>query len=484
MATKIPAKSVQPKSTPLTTAVAASHRAVSSQEESKDDEEPRSIRNEHHQHEREGAAAAAAAPDLDGAAAPTTPSTEASGPLPLPLNLEGETPRPKKPGTETKAMSVAEQETASPVGMVRRAASSGSVSSDLSSSSAATAEEGRQAYYSAYDDSKEAIQRRATDGNPTAAADGGRRRSQFREAGDVPPAPPSTPASHQSMSLSFSFDGLPDAIGPPTLPSSNLIAPFIGGGSFVNNAYLLEKQQMLEGGGTPAFKRPAAPSRDSSKTSSSSMYDDVATPKPGSTAEAAGAATPKPASKSSNLPKDDFADWNVSDRYELVRILGRGSYGEVAQAIDRSKATAGEDEEHSFVAIKRIQSPFDQQVDAVRLYREIHILRRMNEGGEDTHDKNGAAASVDPHRQRHHDCIIRLLDVLEPPSDDLDDFHDLYLVFECKSVLLACSSFAATFDKRWLDGVCPYPSSDFFFVYRRRRYGSVQARHVSPISDD
>lgn len=447
MATKVPAKSVQPKSTPLTTAVAASHRAVSSQEESKDDEEPRSIKNEHRQHNQEGAAAAAPLPpDPDSAAAPTTPSTEASGPLPLPLNLDGETPRPKKPGSETKAMSVAEQETASPVGMVRRAASTGSVSSDLSSSSAATAEEGRQAYYSAYDDSKEAIQRRATDGNPTADADGGRRRSPFREAGDVPPAPPSTPASHQSMSLSFSFDGLPDAIGPPTLSSSNLIAPFIGGGSFINNAYLLEKQQMLEGGETPGFKRPAAPSRESSRASSSSMYDDVATPKPGSTAAAAaaaGAATPKPASQSSNLPKDDFTDWNVSDRYELVRILGRGSYGEVAQAIDRSKATAGEDEEHSFVAIKRIQSPFDQQVDAVRLYREIHILRRMNEGGEDAH--------VEPHRQRHHDCIIRLLDVLEPPSDDLDDFHDLYLVFECTSVTLACCSFAATFDKRWLD---------------------------------
>jgi len=40
--------------------------------------------------------------------------------------------------------------------------------------------------------------------------------------------------------------------------------------------------------------------------------------------------------------------------------------------------------------------------------REIHILRRL----------------------RGHRCIINLLDVVQPPTDDLDDFHDLYLVFE------------------------------------------------------
>lgn len=101
---------------------------------------------------------------------------------------------------------------------------------------------------------------------------------------------------------------------------------------------------------------------------------------------------------------EDFSDWAVGERYEMVRILGRGSYGEVAQAIDRR---AGK--EDAFVAIKRIQSPFDQEVDAVRLYREIHILRQM----------------------RGHECIIQLVDVVQPPTEDLDDFHDLYLVFEC-----------------------------------------------------
>ena len=89
----------------------------------------------------------------------------------------------------------------------------------------------------------------------------------------------------------------------------------------------------------------------------------------------------------------------------MLRTLGRGSYGEVAQAIDLYQGRSD-----AYVAIKRIQSPFDQEVDAVRLFREIHILRRM----------------------RGHECVIQLLDIVEPPSDDLDDFHDLYLVFECK----------------------------------------------------
>lgn len=108
---------------------------------------------------------------------------------------------------------------------------------------------------------------------------------------------------------------------------------------------------------------------------------------------------------------EDFSDWAVGDRYQMMRLLGRGSYGEVAQAVD---LLAGKPD--AFVAIKRIQSPFDQEVDAIRLYREIFILRRM----------------------RGHQCIIQLVDVVQPPSDDLDDFHDLYLVFECEFCVGLC----------------------------------------------
>jgi Protein kinase domain len=108
--------------------------------------------------------------------------------------------------------------------------------------------------------------------------------------------------------------------------------------------------------------------------------------------------TPKPG-KSVGL-SDSFRDWKVGDRYQLIRLLGRGSYGEVAQAMDIFAKQV--------VAIKRITSAFQQDIDALRLYREIHILRRL----------------------RGHDCIINLIDVVQPLN--LEEFQDLYLVFECK----------------------------------------------------
>ena len=84
-------------------------------------------------------------------------------------------------------------------------------------------------------------------------------------------------------------------------------------------------------------------------------------------------------------------------------MLGQGSYGQVARAIDLNQGR-----NDAYVAVKRIQSPFDQEVDAIRLFRELHILRRL----------------------KGHECIIQLLDVGQPPTEDLEDFHDLYLVFE------------------------------------------------------
>ena len=106
------------------------------------------------------------------------------------------------------------------------------------------------------------------------------------------------------------------------------------------------------------------------------------------------------------------AEWPkaVSDIYEPVHYLGKGGFACVLLGKSKKPTPNGED---AYVAIKRIQSPFDQEVDAVRLFREIHILRRL----------------------KGHDCVIDLLDVVQPPTDDLDDFHDLYLVFECTYLL-------------------------------------------------
>ncbi|KAL3817579.1 hypothetical protein ACHAXA_010598 [Cyclostephanos tholiformis] len=114
----------------------------------------------------------------------------------------------------------------------------------------------------------------------------------------------------------------------------------------------------------------------------------------------------------------DFDKWNVGDRYQLKRILGRGSYGVVAQAIDLQAVASHQKTEgahnspqqsrSAYVAVKKISNAFDQEVDAIRLFREMHILRRL----------------------RGHACVIQLVDVIRPHSSDLEHFHDLYLVFE------------------------------------------------------
>ena len=473
METKLTAKSLQGKDPPLTSAAGSRpRRAVSSQLDSNGAEMAHSYTEcprimDQRQKSQPQLKAVPAEFALNGSAAgaaPTTPSTEASN-LPQ-LNPGDETPTGNPPNTKPikQASAVAETETASPIRMVRGAAQFGSISSDLSSSSAATVDAAPRFentspnnHYEDYDedneddiDSKEAIQRRATDGNTR----GRRGRSPFRETGDVPPAPPSTPASQPGMRLACSFDGLPDAVGPPTLGGTTPLAPFIAGGQFINNAHFLENEQHAFDAGaiTPAQVQRSAYKRQSTSSNNyaASMppgTDSAPTPRPGD-------ATPKPGGGAQSQSHDDFSEWAVGDRYELIRILGRGSYGEVAQAIDRIKA-ATDGEENAYVAIKRIQTPFDQQVDAIRLYREIHILRRMNEGGEDA-DASKHEETVD-RRPKHHDCIIRLLDVLEPPTDDLDDFHDLYLVFECTLTLCrlrlrivlhltACCSYCLTAD--------------------------------------
>jgi hypothetical protein len=173
---------------------------------------------------------------------------------------------------------------------------------------------------------------------------------------EVPPAPPSTPASEaNALNAISNLEGLMTPL------------PY----KAVQNADLLLRQQLLaDGSATPAPTKRAPPPQ----------------PKPSSLA-------------------DDFSDWEVGERYKLQRMLGRGSYGEVAQALDLHQGRTD-----AYVAIKRIPSCFDQELDAIRLFREIHLLRRL----------------------RGHECVIQLLDVVQPPTDDLKDFHDLYLVFECK----------------------------------------------------
>jgi len=118
--------------------------------------------------------------------------------------------------------------------------------------------------------------------------------------------------------------------------------------------------------------------------------------------------SPQDCAKKSDI-SDDFLDWKVGPRYKLIRILGHGSYGQVGQARDlEAEREGGKEGGPKYVAIKRINSAFEQEVDALRLFREIHILRRL----------------------RGHECIIQLLEIVPPESDNIDEFNDLYLVFE------------------------------------------------------
>jgi mitogen-activated protein kinase 1/3 len=96
-----------------------------------------------------------------------------------------------------------------------------------------------------------------------------------------------------------------------------------------------------------------------------------------------------------------FSDWEIGDDYEIVKIIGKGSYGDVAEAIHKPTKRK--------VAIKRIFRLFDDPVDCKRIVREICILRSLV-----------------------HPNIVGLYDIIEPCN--IENFDTLYLVTEyCQS---------------------------------------------------
>lgn len=105
------------------------------------------------------------------------------------------------------------------------------------------------------------------------------------------------------------------------------------------------------------------------------------------------------------MPKLDFSgkfsDWEIGDDYEIIKIIGKGSYGDVAEAIHKPSKRK--------VAIKRVFRLFDDLVDCKRIVREIFILRSLV-----------------------HPNIVGLYDIIEPR--DKENFDTLYLVTEyCQS---------------------------------------------------
>ncbi|CAH9096112.1 unnamed protein product [Cuscuta europaea] len=101
--------------------------------------------------------------------------------------------------------------------------------------------------------------------------------------------------------------------------------------------------------------------------------------------------------KKSSKEVEFFTEYGDANRYRILEIIGKGSYGVVCAAIDTH---TGEK-----VAIKKINDIFEHISDAIRILREVKLLRLL----------------------RHPD-IVEIKRIMIPPSRR--DFKDIYVVFE------------------------------------------------------
>ncbi|KAK1301547.1 Mitogen-activated protein kinase 12 [Acorus calamus] len=101
--------------------------------------------------------------------------------------------------------------------------------------------------------------------------------------------------------------------------------------------------------------------------------------------------------KKSMIDKDFFTEYGEASQYQIQEVIGKGSYGVVASAVDTH---TGEK-----VAIKKINDVFEHVSDATRILREIKLLRLL----------------------RHPD-IVEIKHIMLPPSRR--EFKDIYVVFE------------------------------------------------------
>mmetsp|Transcript_38679 Transcript_38679/g.48863 ORF Transcript_38679/g.48863 Transcript_38679/m.48863 type:complete len:487 (+) Transcript_38679:314-1774(+) len=90
-------------------------------------------------------------------------------------------------------------------------------------------------------------------------------------------------------------------------------------------------------------------------------------------------------------------DFELEDKYELIKPIGHGAYGVVISAQNTENGTK--------VAVKKVPNAFEDLVDAKRIVREIRLLRHFN-----------------------HENVMKIVDLLPPPS--LAEFEDVYIVSE------------------------------------------------------
>lgn len=89
--------------------------------------------------------------------------------------------------------------------------------------------------------------------------------------------------------------------------------------------------------------------------------------------------------------------FSVDQRYNMIRTVGSGAYGVVISATD----SVGKAD----VAIKMVPKAFSDEIDAKRILREIKLLKHFN-----------------------HENIIRIVDMMPPNVQYLEDFNDVYIV--------------------------------------------------------
>ncbi|CDW81215.1 UNKNOWN [Stylonychia lemnae] len=99
----------------------------------------------------------------------------------------------------------------------------------------------------------------------------------------------------------------------------------------------------------------------------------------------------------SGLNMNKFQDWEVGSNYECEKLLGTGSYGSVCMATQKSTGKK--------VAIKKMESIFEDEIDCKRILREITLLRKLK-----------------------HPFVVELIEILAPT--DPKNFNTLYTVME------------------------------------------------------
>ncbi|KAK8456167.1 hypothetical protein SEVIR_4G285700v4 [Setaria viridis] len=101
--------------------------------------------------------------------------------------------------------------------------------------------------------------------------------------------------------------------------------------------------------------------------------------------------------RKNSVEMEFFTEYGEASQYQIQEVIGKGSYGVVAAAVD---TRTGER-----VAIKKINDVFEHVSDATRILREIKLLRLL----------------------RHPD-IVEIKHIMLPPSRR--EFQDIYVVFE------------------------------------------------------